>query len=970
VQYHPEKKYAVSLEYDLRAVLSLMTVLLVVIALIGIHIIILKQVSRRRYRRRIEFEKTITRVVLGEDPTLLNAAIKQDPVGALMYIVRYLDSTMIPDHILASIRSAFSETAGPRILARYARSPVGSRRLLAARLLRVCPDEDALDCLARSIPRERSLYAAFHAWYTLFFLDDPRVVSIIIEASRRRRSRFFENALRLLERSGPAIRHEAAQLLTQEDPFVQRMLLHIGVSDGDGPIGTFLADAAGGTDTLRQEACEILRRRSPGRINTPEFLAHENPACRSEAIRDHFALTPHIDPVLVDTLLRDPTVNDLAVREVAQALLRLPNQLHVLVDRFSTVEDPLLRRGYARILHSRLPYLITHYLEEDSAMVTRLWESWVSDGRYAGIVDFLTTNRIAKIETTAVVLLQPLVERYEAFRDYCIRYLPRPLAARVGLPESPEIAGRARISLTAWDKAFLVGLLVIALSIFPAIFVVRFGATFPGMNWGYIARRFLIEYNYLFAAYAVALNVSYLLLMIVSGVEMRRQVAEWDTRDERFLFDSGILPGITIIAPAYNEEATAVESVRSLLTLRYPDYSVVVVNDGSRDSTLDTLIRAFDLDRVDTTPAADLSTAPIRGAYRNRHIPNLLVIDKENGGKADALNAGINHAETEYVCCIDADSLLEGDSLLALSYPLIVDNREVVAVGGNIVPINGCRVVHGSIDEIHPPATRLGLMQVIEYLRSFVAGRMGWARMNALLVISGAFGLFRRARVLEIGGYMTGTGQYRRDTVGEDMELVVRLVRHMDQTGAPRAIKYAHNANCWTEVPEEWGALLRQRDRWQRGLIEIMTYYKSMIFNPRYGTAGLLTVPYLFLFELIGPFLEVTGYLVVLLSLLFGLLKLEVVVLLFTATVVLGMLVSVGSLYFAERGILFFKGRDFAQVLGAAFRENFGRRQLLSAHRTFAYVMFLFRNKGWQHLKRRGFAQRAGSASAGKGPQP
>ncbi|NJD18328.1 MAG: glycosyltransferase, partial [Gemmatimonadetes bacterium] len=312
-------------------------------------------------------------------------------------------------------------------------------------------------------------------------------------------------------------------------------------------------------------------------------------------------------------------------------------------------------------------------------------------------------------------------------------------------------------------------------------------------------------------------------------------------------------PPITLVAPAFNEEATCVESVRSLLTLDYPEYEIVVVNDGSTDRTVQRLVEAFNLRPAARIPTAALATRPVRQIYRSRRHPNLWVIDKENGGKADALNAGVSYCRTPLFCAMDADSLLERQALIRIVRPFLED-ATTVAAGGILRVANGCVVKEGQVVDVRLPGNLWARFQVLEYLRAFLSGRMGWDALDATLVISGAFGIFRRSTVVDAGGYAT-------DTVGEDMELVVRLHRHCSERRVPYRIHFVPDPVAWTECPESLSALSRQRDRWQRGLIQSLVRHRVMLLNGTYGKAGLLAYPYFFFLEMLSPVIETLGYL-------------------------------------------------------------------------------------------------------------
>jgi cellulose synthase/poly-beta-1,6-N-acetylglucosamine synthase-like glycosyltransferase len=354
-----------------------------------------------------------------------------------------------------------------------------------------------------------------------------------------------------------------------------------------------------------------------------------------------------------------------------------------------------------------------------------------------------------------------------------------------------------------------------------------------------------------FLLYFLLLNGVYLLLNFLSYRELRQLMLRRDMADLPQIH-AGLEPPITILAPAYNEGVTIAASVRSLLQLVYPAYEVVVINDGSRDDTLAVLQREFDLVPFPEACRDRLPCRPIRAVYASSTYPNLRVIDKENGGKADALNAGINLARYRLFCCMDADSVLQRDSLSRIVQPFLEDPR-TVACGGTIRVANGCRVRDGSLISAGLPRSLLARMQIVEYLRAFLFGRLGWMPLNALLVISGAFGLFDKETVVAVGGYRT-------DTVGEDMELVVRLHRVLREKGREYRVAFIPDPICWTEAPEDLRTLKNQRVRWQRGLAESLMLNRGLLFSRRGGTPGWVAFPFMLAFEMFGPALELVGF--------------------------------------------------------------------------------------------------------------
>ena len=412
-----------------------------------------------------------------------------------------------------------------------------------------------------------------------------------------------------------------------------------------------------------------------------------------------------------------------------------------------------------------------------------------------------------------------------------------------------------------------------------------------------------------------------------------------------------VAPPITIIAPAYNESLTIVESVEGLLALEYPAFEVIVVNDGSADDTLQKLVDWFELQPVARLCERAAPHAPIRGFHASPRVPRLLVVDKENGGgKADAVNAGINASRTPIICVTDADTLIEPDALLRAVWPF-VDEPLTVAVGGTIRIANGSKVHRGRVVEARLPKNFLALVQTLEYERAFMMARLGLSRLGAAMIVSGAFGLFRRDAVLEVGGYSLGT-------VGEDLELVVKLHRHFRASGRPYAMRFLAEPIAWTQAPESLGDLKRQRARWQRGALETYRKHRSMSLNPRYGAVGLIGFGQLLAVDVIGAPVTVLGYVLVPLFWVTGLLSddhfLAYVAMVFSV----GILVSVLSLILEQILLArITRARDLATLAAIAVVENFGYRQLCNWWRIVGWYQYLRKKEGWGPMQRQEFKQ-------------
>ena len=408
-------------------------------------------------------------------------------------------------------------------------------------------------------------------------------------------------------------------------------------------------------------------------------------------------------------------------------------------------------------------------------------------------------------------------------------------------------------------------------------------------------------------------------------------------------------PPISLMAPAFNEERTIVESVRSLLNLNYPEFEVIVVNDGSTDGTMDVLAKEFGLTPIHRSYRSAVPCASIRGIYAAKRQPRLVVVDKVNGGKADALNAAINIARCPLVCTIDADSLLEPGALLRAAQPFIEDPERVIAVGGSINIANGCRIDRGQIVKISLPRNWLALFQTVEYLRAFLMARLAWSHLNALTIISGAFGLFDRSAVVQVGGYS-------QDTVGEDMELVVKLHRWCRDHKQDYRIAFVSEPVCWTEAPETFRDLARQRRRWQRGSLETFAKHADMLLSPHYGRIAVLGMTQVILTDVLGPNIEMLGYLAIPVCCFLGIISWWFFWAFLCASVGFGVAISVGGLLLEEaHSRKVGRATDLLILLLFALAENFGYRQLSNIWRVEGTWQYLTGVKSWGAMSRKGF---------------
>jgi cellulose synthase/poly-beta-1,6-N-acetylglucosamine synthase-like glycosyltransferase len=461
-------------------------------------------------------------------------------------------------------------------------------------------------------------------------------------------------------------------------------------------------------------------------------------------------------------------------------------------------------------------------------------------------------------------------------------------------------------------------------------------------------RDVVLSFNYFILFYVLCINSIYFIQLILSSFSLYDYTKKITYSGYRKYTESENMIPISVLVPAYNEEETVVDNIKSLLSLNYPSFEIIVVNDGSKDGTLQKIIEAFNLKKIYQPVRYMIKTKNVKGIYKNLEMPKLVVVDKENGGKADALNVGINVSRYPVFTSIDADSILESDSLVRVIMPFIED-RLTAAVGGIVRIANGSTVKNGKIEKVELPKNRLAMFQVVEYLRAFLTGRMGWDSMDALLIISGAFGAFRKDVVVDIGGYKTGT-------VGEDMELVMRIHSVMREKGKPYRVKFIPDPVCWTQAPEKVKDLRNQRRRWQIGLIDSLLMHKKLLFNPRYGLIGTFAAPYFWIFEMLGPLVELTGYIFIPLAYFFGLLNLKYFVLFLLSSILYGIVLSIGAILLEEYTFNKYSSlKQLARLTLYGVLENFGYRQMTILFRIEGIIKFSKLKNSWGKMKRQVF---------------
>lgn len=467
----------------------------------------------------------------------------------------------------------------------------------------------------------------------------------------------------------------------------------------------------------------------------------------------------------------------------------------------------------------------------------------------------------------------------------------------------------------------------------------------------------MLWYGMIAIYYVMIVNILYFAIMGLSyrnilTIFRRSKYSSYNT-----LSGSELVPSVSLLVPAYNEELTIIENVHCLMTLNYPTYEVIVINDGSSDKTLPVLIKEFGLERM-TNPEirGTIDTNNVRGIYHNPDYPQLFIIDKDNGGKADSLNAGINFSHYPLISSIDADSLLEKDALIRMARMYMENPEEMVAIGGDVRIANGCLIENGAVKKVSLPRKIWPMFQSIEYLKAFLGGRIGWSHMNGLVIVSGAFGLFRKDYVIAVGGYRGGYP-------GEDMNIIIKLHRYMLSHKLPYKVAFCPEAVCWTQAPDTYKIISNQRMRWGRGNLKNMIENRGMLFNPKYKVMGMITMPYNVLFETFNPYFRITGLLALLGYTLLDMTHWRILLTFFLLNFLSGYLLSVGAIILEEIAFRRFKKlSDLWKMLLFSALKFVGYHQLGVLWRIQGHIQYLRKNNSWGAMTRQSWKEESETA--------
>lgn len=467
-------------------------------------------------------------------------------------------------------------------------------------------------------------------------------------------------------------------------------------------------------------------------------------------------------------------------------------------------------------------------------------------------------------------------------------------------------------------------------------------------------------FSYIVFFYTLLAMILLVFLAVRASIAQKRILVNQPDDDTiRYtLKSSPITPSVSIIAPAFNEEKTILDNVYSLLGIYYPNYDIIIVNDGSTDKTLELLIKEFKLEKVPYINQKKVFSKPIIGVYKStdEKFAQLTVVDKEPGGhKSDSVNAGLNVCTAKYFVSTDVDCIIEPMAIYRMIWHVINSHEPMIGVGATMLMLNGCIVEDGRVIEAKVSNNPLPLFQQLEYMRSFLIGKMGWSSINTLPNISGGFGLFNTDVVIKSGGYES-------TSLAEDVDMLLRMVTYMENSGKKYRFAEIPQVCCWTEGPYTLRLLYRQRTRWARGLCEVISNHRKLFFNYRYKKMGLLTLPYILIFEFIAPILEVTGFIFFIWLVLIGAVNWN------TAFIIFGMIyvfaISLTFLvlvydYLVKAVNWKSAWRSYLKLIIAGIAEPFMFHPIVTFCSIVGYFNY-FRNRGkeWKTIKRKGAKKR------------
>ncbi len=843
-------------------------------------------------------------------------------------------------------------------LKKLLKSPFSFRRCIAVYYLGYFPDLHIRKLIQTQFKKEKNMITKGYFIRTLCLLHDVESFPSIIKVIKKADSVFIKRLSGLMSDYTSVFIPLFYEIKKSRNEKIVRFIIEIANLKPFRIFPDYLTSIILDTKfskELRIQSFFCMMKYYPEILNPANFINSEDVDFENIAITflGEKMNKKNFD-VLLDKVKEHPD-SEVTINSLSNMVQKFDQIFIYAKEKFKKTTNNKERKILARILSIRFEYFIptlTNPLErqDNELILTELLHL----EKFDNFITFMNQNTDIEIENKLISIIQKEMDSIDITKLQ--KGLKFSILEKIGIGPlinfSNNIAGKNEIiKKMPWIVLLC---LIVAIPVVIVFIIINLN---PGEAVKVIVEKFINTYLEIFSFYALAINCFFFFILLLARSQSKREKKFYDLKKTSLLFQTNILPSVSILAPAFCEKETIIESVTSLLNLKYPDFEIIIINDGSTDETLEILVKYFHLQKKDYHYTTSLKTSEILGIYINPDIPQLKVIDKINGGKADSLNAGINLSSKEYVLGIDSDCILESDALLHLTAPFIDEIKPVVAAGGVIMPVNGCSVQKGNINTRHISSSPLPILQTLEYYRSFMNGRIGWAKLNTLMIISGAFGIFKRDLMIKIHGYLTNAEKYKKDTVGEDMEVLIRIIKTMKEKKKNYKVLYSSAALCWTEVPATLKNLIRQRNRWQRGLMDILSFHKKIFINPKYGSYGLFGFPFFLITEVIFPWFQIFTLALFLIGLILQLIPLYIILFLIATSFILTFANTVLALFIGNQNQSIFPIKDQLKLLGWSFCEGLGFSQFSSALRISGYISVLRNIHGWKKFERRGFKE-------------
>ncbi len=720
--------------------IDLSTILYLILSIIIIDLILLFLIFFNKKKHKIKKEKVkrmdcyIIEKMTGQRELPLKKNIK-------LFLNRFGElkqSFYFDEETARRFKAVVEKNNLGRYFTKRLNSLIKYKRIEAIVYLGIVGTEDSRKLLEKLLKKEKDYSIKLYIINSLVDIGHSESISKIVETIPNAPSWYREKAQSLLYEYGRGFYEYLTKIKDSNNRDIKELIIGFAETYVVEDLKEYLIKIIENPKEeifIVHKAVKVLAKVYFTELNGEKHINNSDPYIRGIAIEALGNNQSKENLLRLISMLGDEEIKKHVILAISNIIIEKPQQINILITKFNKETNKVVKNALAEVISNRIEYLILKLSGNKKEEIKNIIKEIMIIGKNSDIIEFLNRNKNIEIENEIISILKKVLEEKPQIKNEFCAYLNERVLKKCNLTKYVLDSQKREEKKDKKVILFLYFLIFTIFLIFPLIYVIRHKDLLLTMPFIEQVKIYVMDFNYYLVYYSTAVNSIYIIILIFSFIGVTKQSKYWNLKKITFLFKKGIMPSISVIAPAFNEEPTIIESSNSLLNLKYPDYELIIVNDGSKDNTLQTLIQYYDLEKVDVIVDDKLKTMPIRGVYRNKSMPKLIVVDKVNGGKADSLNSGINISSKDYFCGIDADSLLETDALLKLTSQMVDEEVECPAMGGNIFPINGCSVDKGMLMRLKIPNNNIARIQTIEYIRAFMAGRVGWAYLDCLLII-------------------------------------------------------------------------------------------------------------------------------------------------------------------------------------------------------------------------------------------